>query len=226
MAFGKAATLASQDNRYQLSWDPAAKRLAFTDRASDTTVWSVAIAKTFSPPIRLALSADGALQLQDAKSLVLWSSGTEKVGMAPYRLQMLDGALLVADAKNISTWTAPAMCAGLQLSAWDQCGGTQCGDINAMKGIPCRDSPYPQACCPTGWQCRRSSRAWWQCVPGAGLTRCSGNRVIPRYQACGGISMCGRDAACTNSCCVAGAYCSRQSPQRWECTPVPEQPGR
>lgn len=227
IAFGKATSMTSQDGRYALNWDPLVRKLSFTDKASDSLLWTAGVTKTsFAPPIKLSLSTDGALQLLDAKDAVLWTSGTEKIGLAPYKLQILDGALIIADMKNSSTWTAPSMCGGLQLSFWDQCGGTQCGDINAMKGIPCKDTPYPQSCCPAGWQCKRSNKAWWQCTPSTAITRCTGNKVIPRFQACGGVSMCGKDATCTNSCCVAGAYCARQSPQRWECSPVPDKPNK
>jgi hypothetical protein len=50
-----------------------------------------------------------------------------------------------------------------------------------------------------------------------GATTCAGPKVLRVGVLCGGINMCGADAACSSKCCEEGSQCVRSSAFAWLC---------
>jgi hypothetical protein len=174
----------------------------------------------------LELAADGELRLIAAGKL-LWKAGTAGSATGPFRLTAQGQDLALRDlASNRTIWLAPVACGAFgaaQLQPLAQCGGrvsvAQAPAAGAAAIQPV-DAPWPSTCCPRGYRCSKSGTSKWLCQQSGALDGCSGPKTLPVHDVCGGINLCGRDAACGTSCCSGGNYCRRLSAYTWSCAPL------
>jgi hypothetical protein len=184
--------------------------LTFFNSATNSTLWRLP-GTGVAGIVVLSLTQTGGLLHVDSKGNVMWRSGTELAGVAPYRLAISGCNLMLHDATNSTVWIAPTTCPGGKLlAAWDQCGGR-------------KDAQAPGTCCPSGFGCARRSQNFWQCRPSDELVRatstCNGTQpgALSLDAACGGLNTCGQDGVCGQACCRSGMYCQRQSAASWQC---------
>ncbi len=199
--------------------------VTFAGLETGATLWSASAAGG-SGPAQLELAADGELRLITVGQ-VLWKAGTAGKGSGPFRLTAQGQDLALRDlASNRTIWLAPVGCSAFgaaQLQPLAQCGGalsraTQQAPVQAA--VKLADAPWQNTCCPTGHRCSKSGSSTWLCQPSGVLDGCSGPKTLPVHGLCGGINLCGRDAACSASCCSDGNYCRRLSAFTWSCAPL------
>jgi hypothetical protein len=185
-------------------------KLVFVSFATNTTLWSpnagsAVPASVAKGPHKLELTADGELQLSSA-GRVTWRAATRGKAQGPVRLTAVGQDLALQDlASNRTIWLAPMACSAFgatQVPAYGQCGANE---------------PYTNTCCPTGFQCSRQSSSLWSCQPSGALNTCAGPKALAVDVPCGGINLCGKDAACSSECCEEGSFCQRTSSFTWSC---------
>jgi hypothetical protein len=172
--------------------------------------------------LQLQLTSSGELQMATGAGLVLWRAGTAGLAPGPFVLTASRADLVL---QSLSTkqvlWLAPVSCGsygGRPLAAGAQCGGRWAN--LALPRAAAADAPYSNTCCPTGHFCKRQDSSLWHCVASGVLEACAGNRTLAAGAPCGGVQLCGADAACPGRCCAAGSYCQRSSSYTWTCVLV------
>jgi hypothetical protein len=185
-------------------------KLVFVSLATNTTLWSpnagsAVPASVAKGPHKLELTADGELQLSSA-GRVTWRAATSGKAQGPVRLTAVGQDLALQDlASNRTIWLAPMACSNFgatQVPAYGQCGVNE---------------PYSNTCCPTGFQCSRQDSQRWSCEPSSALNTCEGPKALAVDAPCGGLNLCGKDAACSSTCCSRASFCRRQSAYTWTC---------
>jgi hypothetical protein len=223
--YGAASMLASPEGTaVELTHEG---RLVFADLATNTTLWSPELAAAPRPggPHQLELTASGELRLTSA-GLVTWRSGTRGRARGPFRLTARGQDLALRDlATNRTIWLAPVQCGsfrGIEVPASGQCGGAAPHEDSLIRAtVHAADAPYGGACCPTGFKCSRQSSQLWRCEPSGALDSCTaGVRVLAPLSPCGGLNLCGQDAACSSRCCREGSFCRRSNAFTWSCTEI------
>ncbi len=181
-----------------------------------------AAAPSASGAFRLELTSSGELQVASGAGQVLWRAGTAGLARGPFVLAVskADLSLQSLSTKQV-LWVAPVSCSsygGRPLAAGAQCGG-RAANLALPRAVPA-DAPYNKTCCPTGHFCRRQDSGMWRCAPSGLLEACAGNRTLAVGTPCGGVQLCGADAACPGRCCAVGSYCQRSSSYTWACALV------
>jgi hypothetical protein len=154
---------------------------------------------------------------------VTWRAGTGGKAQGPVRLAAVGQDLALYDLGSGRTiWLAPVACSAFgatQLPAFGQCGGEGPGLTSKPAGAAA-DAPYSNACCPTGFQCSRQTSLLWSCQPSGALDTCAGPKTLALDAPCGGLNLCGKDTACSSTCCAEGGFCKRASSFTWSCAPM------
>ncbi|KAL0033434.1 hypothetical protein WJX77_009283 [Trebouxia sp. C0004] len=121
--------------------------------------------------------------------------------------------------------TTPAICT-LSVAALQQCGGR--GGVCANQGAnssQCKDAEWDNACCTSGYYCKRSQQWSWTCQRTEANTTQTVGGVVADYHQCGGLGNCAEslcaDAEWAEYSCYSGFACLRWDAFYWQCRDVP-----
>ncbi|KAA6425046.1 MAG: hypothetical protein FRX49_05220 [Trebouxia sp. A1-2] len=121
--------------------------------------------------------------------------------------------------------STPANCT-LSVAALQQCGGR--GGVCANQGAnssQCKDAEWDNACCTSGYYCKRSQQWSWTCQRTEANTTQTVGGVVADYHQCGGLGNCAEslcaDAEWAGYSCYSGFACLRWDAYYWQCRDIP-----
>ena len=237
-----ATSLPSMSQQYQLLVSQQAAQLRLLDTASGSQVWTPQGALQGQAPAKLCIGSNGGLTLFSGTSTqALWSSDAGAVSNGPFAgLVTDDGCLEVRDGTCKLLWSSHQGSTNAGKRRSGDSGSGPAPRATAGSPPPSTASSRLQAPAPGGSTLQPPSMAIGSRrppplagrsssnqprEPAARLVQAPGRKPPPAacslqlHQLCGGISLCGADAACPHmGCCSAQLACHRQSEYLWACS--------
>ncbi|KAL0051375.1 hypothetical protein WJX82_006401 [Trebouxia sp. C0006] len=121
--------------------------------------------------------------------------------------------------------STPANCT-LSVAALQQCGGRGgvCSN-QAANSSQCKDAEWDNACCTSGYYCKRSQQWSWTCQRTETNTTQTVGGVVADYHQCGGLGNCAEslcaDTEWAGYSCYSGFTCLRWDAFYWQCRDIP-----